>query len=292
MFGVDLSEALSKKIIVIAGIVVCLVGGWYFYHQHIFINTDVLTLYGNIENRQVNLSFMVDGKIDKMLKEEGDIVKERELVAVLDKQDYVANYQLAVANVKQTKAVMQDCLLKFDRSKALIKNKAISQQTFDSSQYAYETAKANYDVALSQEIVAKNKLDYTELYAPEDGIISVRVLEPGTTVAAGQNVYTLSKLNSLWVRVFVGEKDLGNIKYGMPAIVLTDTINPNTGNQRVYNGHIGFISSVAEFTPKTVQTEELRTALVYRVHIMVDDNDGFLRLGMPVTAKIDFRGSR
>lgn len=287
-----MKAVLNKKIIAIAGIIVCLIGGWYFYRQYISANTGILTLYGNIENRQVNLSFMVDGKIAKMLKEEGNSVEAGDLVAVLDKQDYVANYQLAVANVKQTKAVMQDCLLKFDRSKALIKNKAIPQQTFDSSQYAYETAKANYDVALSQETVAKNKLDYTELYAPEEGIISVRVVEPGTTVAAGQSVYTLSKLNSLWVRAFVSEKDLGNIKYGMPATVLTDTVNPNTGDNRAYKGHIGFISSVAEFTPKTVQSEELRTALVYRVHIIVDDNDGFLRLGMPVTAKIDFRGGK
>ena len=282
----------NKKIIAIAGTVVCLIGGWYFYQQGIVKDTGVLALYGNIENRQVNLSFMVDGKIAKMLKEEGNSVKEGELVAVLDKQDYAANYQVALANVGQTKAVMQDCLLKFDRSKALIKNKAIAQQTYDSAQYAYETAKANYDVAISQQTVAKNKLDYTELYAPEEGIISVRVVEPGTTVAAGQSIYTLSKLNSLWVRAFVSEKDLGNIKYGMPATVLTDTVNPDTGKNRAYKGHIGFISSVAEFTPKTVQSEELRTALVYRVHIMVDDNDGFLRLGMPVTAEIDFRGSR
>lgn len=282
----------NKKIIAVAVIVAGLAGGWYFYRQHISANTGILTLYGNIENRQVNLSFMVDGKIAKMLKEEGNSVKEGELVAVLDKQDYAANYQLAVANVKQTKAVMQDCLLKFERSKALIKNRAIAQQTYDSAQYAYETAKANCDVALSQETVAKNKLDYTELYAPEEGSISVRVVEPGTTVAAGQSVYTLSKLNSLWVRAFVSEKDLGNIKYGMPATVLTDSVNPNTGKNRVYKGHIGFVSSVAEFTPKTVQSEELRTVLVYRVHIMVDDNDGFLRLGMPVTARIDFKGGK
>lgn len=284
---------INKKIIAIAGIVICcLMGGWYYYQQRMTKDADVLTLYGNIENRQVNLSFMVDGKIAKMLKEEGNSVETGELVAVLDKQDYAANYQVALANVGQTKAVMQDCLLKFDRSKALIKNKAIAQQTYDSAQYAYETAKANYDVALSQQTVAKNKLDYTELYAPEEGIISVRVVEPGTTVAAGQSIYTLSKLNSLWVRAFVSEKYLGNIKYGMPATVLTDTVNPNTGNKRVYKGHIGFISSLAEFTPKTVQSEELRTALVYRVHVMVDDNDGFLRLGMPVTAKIDFRDGK
>ena len=137
-----MKEVLNKKIIAIAGIVVCLIGGWYFYRQHISANSDVLTLYGNIENRQVNLSFMVDGKIAKMLKEEGNSVEAGELVAVLDKKDYTANYQVALANVGQTKAVMQDCLLKFERSKALIKNKAIAQQTYDSAQYAYETTKA------------------------------------------------------------------------------------------------------------------------------------------------------
>jgi HlyD family secretion protein len=82
----------------------------------------------------------------------------------------------------------------------------------------------------------------------------------------------------LWVRTYVSERDLGRVKPGMEVQIKTDT-----PGGRIYNGRIGFISTTAEFTPKTVETTELRTALVYRIRIVVDDHTGFLRQGMPVT---------
>ena len=94
-------------------------------------------------------------------------------------------------------------------------------------------------------------------------------------------VYTLAIANPKWVRAYVAEPDLGRIRPGMPAKLLTDS-QPD----QPLEGRIGYISSVAEFTPKTVQTEELRSSLVYEVRVLADDSADRLRLGMPATVRI------
>lgn len=94
-------------------------------------------------------------------------------------------------------------------------------------------------------------------------------------------VFALALTQPKWVRVYVGEPDLGRIKPGMQARVVTDG-NPG----RSITGKVGYISSVAEFTPKSVQTEELRTSLVYEVRVLVDDPQDVLRLGQPATVEL------
>jgi len=94
-------------------------------------------------------------------------------------------------------------------------------------------------------------------------------------------VFTLAITDPKWVRAYVAEPDLGRIKPGMPATLSTDS-HPG----EALDGKIGYISSVAEFTPKTVQTEELRSSLVYEVRVLVDDTNDRLRLGMPATVRI------
>ena len=87
---------------------------------------------------------------------------------------------------------------------------------------------------------------------------------------------------NLKVRVYINEPDLGRIREGMPAQVYSDSFP-----EKSYPGWIGFISSTAEFTPKTVETTELRTKLVYQARIMVCNDEHELRLGMPVSVRID-----
>ena len=115
----------------------------------------------------------------------------------------------------------------------------------------------------------------------------LRVQEPGSNVQKGQSVYTMAKTNPVWVRAYVSEKDLGNIKYGQKARIFTDTTNPNTGEKREYEGQIGYISPIAEFTPKTVQSTDTRGDLVYRIRVYITNTDEFLRQGMPVTINVD-----
>lgn len=278
---------MSKKFLMIGAVICIILVGCYYFLTRGKVDKTKLTLYGNIEIRQVNLSFQVPGKIEKMLKEEGDKVMAGETIAVLDAKDYRANHDKAVAAVAQTRALQSDAKLKFERNETLFGKKAVSQQTYDSAKYAYDQAVANYQSALAQEVYTKNQLVYTELSAPEEGIVTVRVAEPGATVAATQTVYTLSKNKPVWIRAFVNETDLGNIKHGMQATILTDTKDPNTGKKRSYVGRIGYISPTAEFTPKAVQTTDLRTSLVYRIRVYVDNTDDFLRQGMPTTIVID-----
>lgn len=279
---------MKKKIIIaiLLLLILCTVG---FFLTRKRPNTHELTLYGNIEIRQVDLSFQAAGQIAKMLKEEGDSVKKGELLAVLDDKDYKSNLEKANADVAKTLAMKNDAVSKFERQSPLAVDNTISQQDYDTLLNTKNKADADYNGAVAQKNYAKNQLDYTRIYAPDDGIIMVRVQEPGATVSKGQIVYSMSKTKPVWIRAYVNETDLGNIKYGMSVRVLTDTINPQTDKNREYKGYIGYISPVAEFTPKTVQSTDLRTSLVYRIRVYVDDIDDYLRQGMPTTIKIDLK---
>jgi HlyD family secretion protein len=130
-------------------------------------------------------------------------------------------------------------------------------------------------------VVAKDNVSYTRAYAPTDGVILTRIREPGTVVNPANPVYTLSVTDPVWVRAFVDEPELGQVYYGMPAEVFTDVEKGKS-----YSGKVGFISPVSEFTPKTVETTQLRTDLVYRLRIYVDNPDRGLVQGMPVTVKL------
>jgi len=128
---------------------------------------------------------------------------------------------------------------------------------------------------------AQTALADDTLLAPSEGIISVRARELGAIVQAGQTVYTLTLNEPVWIRAYVSQPRLGRIKPGMPVKV---TIDSMPGRQ--YDGTVGFISPQAEFTPKTVQTEQVRDDLVYRVRVIASDPDNVFRQGMPVTVLI------
>jgi HlyD family secretion protein len=125
-------------------------------------------------------------------------------------------------------------------------------------------------------------LSQAELRSPVDVIVRARLQEAGDMTGPQKAVYTLALSKPKWVRVWLNEGDLGRVKSGMSAKVFTDTFP-----DKPITGKIGFISSVAEFTPKSVQTEDLRTNLVFEVRIVVDDPDNVLRMGQPATVTIN-----
>lgn len=135
---------------------------------------------------------------------------------------------------------------------------------------------AHENVAMSQ-----IRLDYTTLKAPISGVILVRQAELGEVVSPGTPVYTLADLDHIWVRVYVPETDLGRIKWGQQVSVGTDTYPAKR-----YHGRVSFISSEAEFTPKSVQTDEERVTLVYRVKVDIDNPNHELKPGMPADVYI------
>jgi HlyD family secretion protein len=128
---------------------------------------------------------------------------------------------------------------------------------------------------------AKTALEDATLLSPSSGIIAVRVREDGAIVQSGQTVYTLLLNDPVWIRAYVPQPRLGRIKPGMAVKIEIDSM---PGKQ--YGGTVGFISSEAEFTPKNVETEQVRDDLVYRVRIITQDVDNVFRQGMPVIVRI------
>ncbi|MGA2702935.1 MAG: efflux RND transporter periplasmic adaptor subunit, partial [Isosphaeraceae bacterium] len=133
----------------------------------------------------------------------------------------------------------------------------------------------------------KQQLADTQLMAPADAVVRTRLLEVGEMSSPQRPVFALAIIDPKWIRAYVSETDIGKVRPGMTASVAVDSF-PN----RHFEGWVGFISPVAEFTPKAVQIEELRTSLVYEVRVFVKDPSDELRLGMPATVSFppDQRG--
>lgn len=145
-----------------------------------------------------------------------------------------------------------------------------------------DAARAEVRGAEARLETARTDLADTRLAAPSPGVVRARVREAGEVVAAGEPVYTLALDHQLWVRVYIPEPELGRVRPGTPARVVTDSFP-----DRRYAGWIGFISPTAEFTPKSVATPEVRPDLVYEARVMLCEPAEGLRLGMPATVRLD-----
>jgi HlyD family secretion protein len=213
----------------------------------------------------------------------------------------------AEAGVKEKEATLANAKITFDRADQLFRSSVGTRKAYDDAQAVLREADArlnsarealrlmragfrveDIDAARAQLAdreaalqVAQRQLADSDLIAPSQGVVLSRVREVGAIVAAGETVFVVSLTNPVWVRSYVSEMDLGRVKPGMEVRVKIDT-----PGAPVLKGRIGFISPTAEFTPKTVETQELRTALVYRIRIIVPDAGDVLRQGMPVTVSV------
>ena len=147
-------------------------------------------------------------------------------------------------------------------------------------------ASAQTDAARAQLDLLRRTLEDTRLLAPSSGVIRSRLQDVGDLTTPQKPVYALALNDAKWVRVYVPEPALGRVREGMAAQIRIDS-----APQQPLAGRVGYIASVAEFTPKTVQTEELRSALVYEVRVHAQDPQDQLRLGMPATVTIDLAGA-
>ena len=208
----------------------------------------------------------------------------------------------AKAKLMEVKVNMDRTNKDFKRAEELFKTKSISEQAYDNAkaqakdlqtQYDYaksslelvqngyesediQSAKAQLESLKAQRNILQINYDDTVLYSPVDGTIITKVYEVGSIVNSSQTIVDIAKSDEYWVRSYLSEKYLGVVKTGMKAVVTTDS-------NKTYEGVVSFISPLAEFTPKTVQTEDLRTDLVYRFRIVLKDIDESLKQGMPVT---------
>jgi HlyD family secretion protein len=212
----------------------------------------------------------------------------------------------AQAQFEQTTAVFENAQKEYNRQASLLPSGSVSQRIVDAAKTQLEQAKATnkaaaealdlaktgarkediatgYGRVLSAQ-AAKTKLetalDDTKLRSPATGTIIARNKESGSVIAAGTPIYTVSLDSPVYVRAYAPENALGRIPAGTMVEVKSD------GNDKIYHGQIGFVSPKAEFTPKSVETEDLRTDLVYRIRIVIKDNDGRLLQGMPVSISI------
>ncbi|KLE06156.1 efflux RND transporter periplasmic adaptor subunit [Aliarcobacter butzleri] len=205
----------------------------------------------------------------------------------------------AIENLNKTKDT-------YNRQTNLFKTKSTSEENFTISQLNYKQALATLDKAKALYELRKNgyrnedikiqesnlksleiqaeklKIDLNDslIKAPVDGVILTRFKEIGAITNAGESILEIAKTDEFWVRAYIDEKNLGNIKPGLKMSIQTDSRSEN------YEGVIGFISPVAEFTPKNIETQELRADLVYSFRVIVKNPDDKIRQGMPVTLKI------
>lgn len=266
-----------KKLIIILSLTILFIVGMYFYLEKEAENDSEIVLYGNVDIRDVNLGFRVFGRVEKMHFEEGDRVKKGEILAEIDRTPYEDEVNAAKADIELKKSIYENSLLIFERKKELLKTKYASQQAYDDALSARDQALSGLSVAKARLAEAETQFKDTELHSPNEGVILTRIREPGSIVSPGDNVYTLALDTPIWVRAYINEENLGNIHPGIEAEIYT-----SNHADKPYKGQVGFISPVAEFTPKTVETEELRTKLVYRLRVIINESDRFLRQGMPV----------
>jgi HlyD family secretion protein len=274
-----------KRLFIILSFIVSIgaaIGVSYYVFSNANRNGKELILYGNVDVRQVDIGFRVAGQISELCFEEGDWVPKGSLMTRLDQTPYNSQVRLAAANVEAIKVNLKNAEILLNRRLNLIDVGGVSQEDLDDARANRDALAANLTASEAELQVALDNLGYTEAFCPTDGTILTRIREPGSVLQPSEPVYTLSVASPVWIRAYVEEPDLGNIYYGMSAEIFTDT-----KGRLPYKGKIGFISPVSEFTPKTVQTTSLRTDLVYRLRIYVDNPDHFLKQGMPVTVKLN-----
>ncbi len=308
-------------------------GAWLARNHFRRADENTLTLYGNVDIREVNLGFRVFGKLAAVLREEGDAVRTGEVLARLDPDPHEkalaeakgqaaslrARVQLleagnrpqeiaqARALVREREVTAQNAERLSRRQTELLATQVVSPQEQEDAEARYreaaarlksaqeqlqlleigfreeDKAQARADLARAEAALANAELQVTDtvLKAPADGVVLTRAQEPGAVLQPGATVLTVSLNRLVWVRAYLEEPDLGRIHPGMKVNVFTDA-QPH----KPYTGQIGYISPRAEFTPKSVETPQLRTSLVYRLRVVVENPDEGLRQGMPVTVKV------
>ncbi|AEK57729.1 HlyD family efflux transporter periplasmic adaptor subunit [Acidithiobacillus caldus] len=329
----------KKRLLLLLLLLVTGAGVAYWWTHRPVANPHTLTIYGNIDIRQVQAAFNDSGRVQRLLVQEGDRVRRGQLLAELDPvrfQDAVDRDQATVAAQEQVlarllagsrpeeiaearaqvaaaRATLENAEVTWRRQKALAAEQYVPKQSLDNAAAALKTARADLDrsqqaLALAVKgprkediaaaraqlqadraalALAERELRDTKLYAPEDGVVQDRIVEPGDMVSPATPVFTLALDNPVWVRAYLPETALGKVRLGMRAQIISDSF---PGKR--FAGWVGFISPTAEFTPKTVQTAELRTELVYRVRVYACNPQHELRLGMPVTVQIPLQNNQ
>lgn len=241
------------------------------------------------------------------------VAAQRDEVAKLEAGTRVEEISRARAEVDAARTQADDLERTYRRLRPLAEKNLIAPEQIDQARAKADAAQAQQQAAMqelklalagprkediaaarsqlkaleAEAALTRQNLADASLYAPSGGIIQNRILEPGDMASPQKAVFTLALIDPVWIRAYVPETNLGKLFPGMAAQVVTDSFPDKT-----YPAWIGYISPMAEFTPKTVETTELRTRLVYQVRVYVCNPRNELRLGMPATVIIPLNQSR
>lgn len=282
-----MNVSIKARAAVIIIVLTLIIAGLLFWFLKNPFPSGVLKLYGHVDIRQVQVAFYNQGRIQKMYVQEGDRVREGQLLAELNPsrfQDAVTKFQQQVA---AQEATVKNAELIYERYRVLVKRNAVTQQDLDNATANLRVARHTLQAEKAALALALRELVDSKLYAPQNGIIQTRILEKGDMVTPQSPVFTLAISNPVWVRAYLPEVNLGQVQLGMKAWILSDSFP-----DRRFPAWVGYISPTSEFTPKNVETTELRTQLVYQVRIYACNPKDELRLGMPVTVHIPMQDNQ
>lgn len=243
----------------------------------------LLQAQANVSTAQAQYDLMMAGYRSEEIAQAAAAVNQAQAA-----YDYAQNFYQRQLGLRASSAIsandLENARSSRDQAQATLKSAQDKLRQYRAGNRPQEIAQAKASLEQAQAALAQAKLDLhdTVLTAPSDGTLMTRAVEPGTMLNAGSTVLTLSLTHPVWVRAYVDETNLGQVQPGQEVLLYTDS-RPD----KPYHGKIGFVSPSAEFTPKTVETPDLRTDLVYRLRIVVTDADGALRQGMPVTVSFN-----
>ena len=198
-------------------------------------------------------------------KKRFDDLKKNSVVSQRDWESVNLKYETAISRLTEARAIL-------DQAESSLKKIELTQKEI-------QVAQTQFQAAQSAVAYARIQMAYTRLISPFSGIVTTRNMEPGEVVTPGKEVLILSDLSQVELKIFVGEEDMGKVRYGDTADITIDTFP-----DRTYNGKVTFISPEAEFTPKIIQTQKERVKLVYMVKITLPNPDVSLKPGMPADA--------
>ena len=286
------------KKVVIALVLIAVAGlGFYLIKNYrdnaIYRNPAFASGNGRLEATEVSISTKLAGKIEKILVQEGDYVKKEQKLVQMQTNTLKAQLAQNLANVKvkeaelasakaivlQKQSNLKNAELRYNREQTLLKQKATSEQIYENALAVYESAKAELEAAKATvtqkeaEILAEKAnaertqadIDDSSLLAPLEGRIQYRISEEGEVLNAGGKVLNLVDLTDVYMTFFLPEEAAGKVRIGADVRILLDAI-PDVP----IPAKVSFVSSVAQFTPKTVETKVERQKLMFRVKAKVD----------------------
>lgn len=234
---------------------------------------NLITGSGTIEATEVDVSPRISGDITAINFDEGDAVKIGDLMIEIRANELLAQRMGA-------EALFTNAQANLGRVRSLYNAGGVSKMDLDNADTAYRGAKSQLDFIDAT-------LANSALYAPMDAVVLTKNFEVGEVAFPGSPILTLADLSKVWIKIYVGEPVVGLIKTGDTA-----TVNVDTWPGRAFPGTVVLISDEPEFTPKTVQTKEERTKLVFAVKIDLDNPEGLLKPGMPADAEITINTKR